>query len=274
MINPITTIDSTLPKIERPYSKVQTAEYDCGFPSPIQELDTITGGWHDQGLVIIGGRPSSGKSAFAIDCALHAAESESATVMYFSLEMSAIQLVKRMMKNVVGNLDEEEQWPEMEKKLKVLAGRQIFINDTPGISIEDLTETVRNMKKSHGVEIVFVDYLQLINTPADLKMMREEQVSYISRKLKECARENGIPIIALSQISRNCLRRVTDPDLSDLRESNSIAEVADLVLLLGEDKIIVAKNHHGGLGTVPVKVNSDRICLEMKRMEETTDENN
>ncbi|MGM9737323.1 MAG: replicative DNA helicase [Candidatus Cryptobacteroides sp.] len=257
-----------------------------GVPSGYAVLDKYTLGWQKSNLIILGARPSVGKTAFALNVLRNAAVDNNMPVAIFSLEMSAIELVKRLMTSESGLEADKikggvklvpQDWDQLEYSLKALAKAPIYIDDTPGISIMEFRTKAKRLVKSKGVRFIVVDYLQLMQGPPELRGMREQEVAAISRMLKGTAKELEIPIMALSQLSRNSVQRGNSnnrPMLSDLRESGSIEQDADIVLFvhrpdaigLGdtvEDKeyteIIIAKNRNGQIDTIPMKFKGSQL---------------
>ena len=207
-------------------------------------------------------------------------------VAFFSLEMSAIQLAKRLMTSESGlSADkikggvklEAYEWEQLEYKLKALAKAPLYIDDTPGIPVMEFRTKIKTLVKNRGVRLVFVDYLQLMQGPAELRGMREQEVAAISRTLKATAKELNVPIIALSQLSRNAVQRQGGsgkPQLSDLRESGSIEQDADMVIFIHRpdyvglsenagDKeateIIIAKHRNGETADIDMRFKSEQI---------------
>ena len=218
-----------------------------GVPSGFQSLDKITLGWQASDLIILAARPSVGKTAFVLNVARNAAVDYHMPVAFFSLEMPAIQLANRMMVTETGlsadkikggqNLEPYE-WKQLEEKLKDLAKAPLYIDDTPSLPVMEFRSKVKRLVKQKGVRLVIVDYLQLMQGPAELRGMREQEVAAISRTLKATAKEMNVPIIALSQLSRQAVQRTGSnnrPQLSDLRESGSIEQDADIVIFLYRD---------------------------------------
>ena len=209
-----------------------------GVPSGIADLDRITGGWQKSDLVIVAGRPGMGKTAFVVSIARNAAIDFGKAVALFSLEMSSVQLVTRLISSESeiasekirkGDLQEFE-WEQLRVKTERLAEAPIFIDDTPSLSIFDFKAKARRLKSQHNIELIIVDYLQLMKGDDKNIGNREQEISYISRSLKALAKELDIPVIALAQLSRNAERREGHrPQLSDLRESGSIEQDADMV---------------------------------------------
>lgn len=251
-----------------------------GIASTFRELDKMTAGFQKGDLVIIGARPSMGKTAFVLNIAQQAvkANGEIPVVAIFSLEMGAQQLIMRMLsaesrvagdKLRTGNVDSQD-WNSITIGLSNLNKRKIFIDDSPGVSIQELRSKARRLKVEHGLDMIAIDYLQLIR--GDMKgMNRQEEVAYISRLLKSLARELEIPVIALTQLSRNLESRVDKrPIMSDIRESGSIEQDADVIAFLYRDdyydreseeqnimEIIIGKQRNGPVGTVKLVFQKD-----------------
>jgi replicative DNA helicase len=214
-----------------------------GIPSGFTELDRITAGWQRSDLVILASRPGMGKTALALSMARNIAINFNKPVAIFSLEMSSIQLVTRLIsaesglpaeKLRQGNLEEYE-WAQLNSKINELVKAPIYIDDTPALSIFELRAKCRRLKAQHDIDMVFVDYLQLMTSHVESKSgNREQEISNISRSLKSLAKELNIPILALSQLSRAVETRggSKKPILSDLRESGAIEQDADLVLFI------------------------------------------
>jgi len=243
-----------------------------GVPSGYPDLDRVTSGFQRSDLIIVAARPAVGKTSFALNIAQNAALRAKETVAVFSLEMSAFQLVQRMIcaeANVdssrlrIGDLKGDD-WEKLTMAIGVLSEAQIYIDDTPGISVTDIRAKCRRLKKEKGLGLVVIDYLQLIQTRGRPHENRQQEVSEISRALKQMARELEVPVIALSQLSRGVEQRQDKrPMLSDLRESGSIEQDADVVAFLYRDdyynqdsekkniiEIIIAKHRNGPTGTV------------------------
>jgi len=209
-----------------------------GVPSGLSDLDRLTGGWQRSDLIIIAGRPGMGKTAFVVSIARNAALDFGKAVALFSLEMSAVQLVTRLISSESeipsekirkGDLHESE-WEILRQRTEKLGEAPIFIDDTPSLSIFDFKAKARRLKSQHNIELIIVDYLQLMKGDDKNIGNREQEISYISRSLKALAKELDIPVIALAQLSRAAERREGNkPQLSDLRESGSIEQDADMV---------------------------------------------
>ena len=251
-----------------------------GIPTGYTKLDDYTAGWQRSDLVIIAGRPAMGKTSFALSLAKNIAVDYGRPIAFFSLEMNNVQLVNRLISNVCeiegrkilnGQLDDEE-WSRLDKNVRKLQSSPIYIDDTPGMSIFELRTKARRLVREKGVELIMVDYLQLMNASGARFGSRQEEVSTISRSLKGLAKELDIPILALSQLNRTVEGREgiegKRPQLSDLRESGAIEQDADMVLFVhrpeyyriftdekgndlhGKAQIIIAKHRKGATGDV------------------------
>ncbi|MCL1822103.1 MAG: replicative DNA helicase [Prolixibacteraceae bacterium] len=248
-----------------------------GVPSGFTALDRITSGWQKTDLVIVAARPSMGKTAFVLSMARNMAVDHNRPVAIFSLEMSSIQLVNRLItsetelgsQKVKNGKLEEWEWAILHKKIASLSSAPLFIDDTPALSIFEFRAKCRRLKVQHNIQAVIVDYLQLMTAGIDSRGSREQEVSAISRSLKAIAKELDIPIIALSQLNRSVeSREGKRPQLSDLRESGAIEQDADIVLFIhrpeyygitddengnslrGIAEIIIAKHRNGATGDV------------------------
>lgn len=253
-----------------------------GLPTGFVELDKMTTGFHDDELIIVAARPGVGKTSFALNVAQYVGLHTDKTVAMFSLEMSGEQLVQRMLASEglinsqhlrTGQLDEDE-WPKLVTASGSLATANIYIDDTPGIKMSQIRAQSRRLAKEKGnLGLIVIDYLQLIEGPHSES--RQQEVSAISRQLKKLAKELHVPVIALSQLSRSVEQRQDKrPVLSDIRESGSIEQDADIVSFLyrddyyrdeeegeenkevsaeddnGEVEVIIEKNRSGSRGTV------------------------
>ncbi len=250
-----------------------------GVPTGFSSLDRMTSGWQKSDLVIIAARPGMGKTAFVVSAMRNAAVDFKQPVAIFSLEMASVQLVNRMIsaeaelegeKIRKGNLADFE-WAQLVHKTNKLASAPIFIDDTPALSILELRAKSRRLKAEHNIQLIIVDYLQLMR--GDAGGNREQEIASISRALKGIAKELNVPVLALSQLSRGVETRGGDkrPQLSDLRESGSIEQDADIVMFLyrpeyykitqdedgmptqGMGEVIIAKHRNGSPGTVKLK---------------------
>lgn len=258
--------------------KMQGQTGYSGVPSGYPSIDRITMGWQKSDLIILAARPSVGKTAFALNIARNAAVDYNMPVAFFSLEMPAIQLAKRLMtsesslsadKIKGGAKLEDYEWDQLNYKLKALLKSPLYVDDTPSLPIMEFRTKVKRLVKSKGVRLVVVDYLQLMQGPSDLRAMREQEVAAISRTLKATAKEMDVPIIALSQLSRNAVQRERSngkPQLSDLRESGAIEQDADMV-------IFVHRPDYLGLSETPDGKETTQIIIAKHRNGETADIN-
>ncbi|SDS82498.1 primary replicative DNA helicase [Paenibacillaceae bacterium GAS479] len=243
-----------------------------GIPSGFIDLDKMTSGFQKNDLIIVAARPSVGKTAFALNIAQNVGVRSRETVAIFSLEMSAAQLVQRMV-CAESNVDagrmrtgflEGDDWEKLTMAIGALSEAEIYIDDTPGITVSDIRAKCRRLKKERNLGMILIDYLQLIQGRGKAGENRQQEVSEISRTLKQIARELEVPVIALSQLSRGVEQRQDKrPMMSDLRESGSIEQDADIVAFLYRDdyydketekkniiEIIIAKQRNGPVGTV------------------------
>lgn len=243
-----------------------------GIPTGFAELDRMTAGFQRNDLIIVGARPSVGKTAFALNIAQNVATKTEENVAIFSLEMGAEQLVMRML-CAEGNINAQnlrtgaltdEDWRKLTMAMGSLSNAGIYIDDTPGIRIGEIRSKSRRLKQEHGLGMILIDYLQLIQGDGRSGDNRQQEVSEISRSLKALARELEVPVIALSQLSRGVEQRQDKrPMMSDIRESGSIEQDADIVAFLYRDdyydkesenkniiEIIIAKQRNGPVGTV------------------------
>ncbi|ALC88533.1 DNA helicase [Bacillus sp. FJAT-18017] len=243
-----------------------------GIETGFRELDRMTAGFQRNDLIIVGARPSVGKTAFALNISQNVATKTGENVAIFSLEMGAEQLVMRML-CAEGNIDAQrlrtgsltdEDWGKLTMAMGSLSRAGIFIDDTPGVRVADIRAKCRRLKQEHGLGMILIDYLQLILGSGRSGENRQQEVSEISRSLKQLARELQVPVIALSQLSRGVEQRQDKrPMMSDIRESGSIEQDADIVAFLYRDdyydketenkniiEIIIAKQRNGPTGTV------------------------
>ena len=252
-----------------------------GVPSGFTKLDDMTSGWQKSDLIIIAGRPAMGKTSFALSIAKNVAIDQRIPVAFFSLEMNNVQLVNRLISNTCeiegkkvmnGQLDDAD-WDRFDRNIRKLEGAPLYVDETPGLSIFELRTKARRLAREKKVELIMIDYLQLMNANGMRFGNRQEEVSTISRSLKQLAKELDIPILALSQLNRSVEQRGDAeggkrPQLSDLRESGAIEQDADMVLfvhrpeyyhilndekgndLRGMAQIIIAKHRKGAVGDV------------------------
>lgn len=260
----------------------QNSDGISGIPTGFYDLDKLTSGWQRSDMIVIAARPAMGKTAFVLSMARNTAVEYNMGVALFSLEMSSVQLVKRLIasesrlsaeKLRKGDLREHE-FQQLHSRISKLATAPIFIDDTPGISVFDLRAKCRRLKMQHNIEMVIIDYLQLMTAGGSKGSgNREQEISTISRSIKEIAKELNVPVVALSQLSRSVEQRGGDkrPVLSDLRESGAIEQDADIVSFIyrpeyygfiqddngnsnhGIGEIIVAKHRNGALDKVRLR---------------------
>ena len=273
------------PVISEAIAKIQEASNRAdglsGLQTGFHDLDKITSGWQNSDLIIIAARPAMGKTAFVLSMAKSMAVDLNEPVAIFSLEMSNLQLVNRLISNVCeiegekiksGQLSQLE-WDQLMGRIKNLYSAPLYIDDTPSLSIFELRTKARRLVREHNVQIIIIDYLQLMNATGLKFGSREQEVSTISRSLKQLAKELNIPIIALSQLNRSTEQRDDKrPQLSDLRESGAIEQDADIVCFIhrpeyyskssedaeGHDirglaEFIIAKHRSGAVDTVKMR---------------------
>lgn len=254
-----------------------------GVPTGFTDLDKLTSGWQKTDLIILAARPAVGKTAFSLNLAMNAALNEERPypVAVFSLEMGAGQLVKRMLSAVTEvNMEaitkgrmQEHEFVQMTQRMNKLANAPIFLDDQAALNIFELRAKARRLKQKHDIQLIIIDYLQLMQASIDKGGNREQEISKISRDLKALAKELEVPIIALSQLNRSVESRKESkvPQLSDLRESGAIEQDADMVMFLyrpeyygidnnemgeaieGETHVNVAKHRNGSTDTVKIR---------------------
>jgi replicative DNA helicase len=254
-----------------------------GLESGFKNLDLITQGFQTSDLIIVAGRPGMGKTAFCLNIITSIVKTYKLPVIFFSLEMAKEQLMYRLLSNEteitntnlrIGNISKQE-WVKLSLAIKTFSSLPIFIDDTTNISIQTIRVKIKKILfEQTKIGLIVVDYLQLMQNPKSKIENRVQELSQITRSLKSIAREFNIPVIALSQLSRNVETRINKrPQLSDLRESGSIEQDADLVLMLFREnyynlkkeeqdlaEIIVAKHRNGPMGTIQLKF--DAKCIK------------
>ena len=299
----VTHID---PVIEEAFERMRKASKNegniSGVPSGFHDLDKLTSGWQKSDLVIIAARPAMGKTAFVMSMAKNMAVNYNIPVAVFTLEMSNVQLGNRLLMNVceiegekikTGKMTKAE-WSQLEHKSNELRGAPIYMDDTPSLSVFELRSKARKLVREHGIQIIIIDYLQLMNATGISFGNREQEISIISRNLKALAKELDIPIIALSQLNRNVESRSglegKTPQLSDLRESGAIEQDADMVCFIhrpeyyhlysdektGKDlrglaQIIVAKHRNGATDSIWLRFRGK--YAKFQNEDETYDDN-
>ncbi|WP_299123541.1 replicative DNA helicase [uncultured Tenacibaculum sp.] len=274
--------DSLVQQSINKIQEISGQEGMSGLATGFTKLDALTSGWQPSDLIIIAARPGMGKTAFVISMAKNMAIEFNHAVAIFSLEMSSVQLITRMISSETGLTSEKlrkgnlepHEWEQLNVKVKRLSDSPIFIDDTPALSIFDLRAKARRLVSQHNVRILIIDYLQLM-TAGGAGGNREQEISTISRNLKALAKELNVPVIALSQLSRAVETRGGSkrPLLSDLRESGAIEQDADIVSFIfrpeyygmtewddddhspceGQGEFIVAKHRNGGLDNIRLK---------------------
>lgn len=275
----VTQIDSV---INLALEQIQNAANNesglSGLKTGYRELDKMTSGWQNSDLIIIAARPAMGKTAFVLSMAKNMAVDYNIPTAIFTLEMSNVQLIKRLISNVAslegekiksGRLSHDEE-DRLNSRIRPVYGAPLFLDETPGLSITELRTKARRLVREKGVKLIMIDYLQLMNASGQKHGSREQEVSNISRSLKALAKELDIPIIALSQLNRSTENREDKrPVLSDLRESGAIEQDADIVCFIhrpeyytrtatdsegnnikGLAYLIVAKHRSGAVGDV------------------------
>jgi replicative DNA helicase len=260
----------------------KNADGVSGVPSGFTALDRITSGWQRSDMIVVAARPAMGKTAFVLSMARNMAVEFNIPVAIFSLEMASVQLVQRLISSETeidaeklrkGSLADHE-FQQLHQRISRISEAPIFIDDTPGLSVFELRAKCRRLKAQHGIQMVIIDYLQLMTAGGDTKGgNREQEISTISRSIKGIAKELDVPVIALSQLSRAVETRGGDkrPVLSDLRESGAIEQDADIVAFLyraeyyginedqdgnptqGKGTVIIAKHRNGATGDVNLK---------------------
>ena len=299
----VTQID---PVIEEAFARMEKAAKNdgsiSGIPSGFHDLDKITSGWQTPDLIIIAARPAMGKTAFVLSMAKNMAIDRSIPIAVFSLEMSNVQLVNRLIMNVceiegekikTGKMNKEDT-KRLNTKINIMKGKPLYMDDTPSLSVFELRSKARKLVREHGVRMIIIDYLQLMNAQGSSFGSREQEVSIISRSLKALAKELDIPIIALSQLNRGVESRQgiegKTPQLSDLRESGAIEQDADMVCFIhrpeyyhihndeknGKDlrglaQIIIAKHRNGATDSIWLRFRGK--YAKFQNEEEAVDEN-
>ena len=278
------TAQSLVIQAKKKIEEISNKEGLSGIPSGFDKLDKLTSGWQPSDLVIVAARPGMGKTALTLTMARNIAVNNNIPVAFFSLEMSSVQLITRLISSETGLSSEKlrtgrlekHEWEQLNVKVKTLEKAPLFIDDTPSLSIFDLRAKARRLASQYGIKMIVVDYLQLMTAGGSQKGgNREQEISTISRNLKALAKELEVPVIALSQLSRAVETRGGSkrPLLSDLRESGAIEQDADIVSFIyrpeyykidewddeerspteGQAEFIVAKHRNGGLDNIRLK---------------------
>lgn len=270
---------------------VQSMSGITGVHSGFTDLDSYTMGWQKGNLIILGARPSVGKTAFALNLARNAAVEFGHGVAFFSLEMTNVELTDRLIASESGISADKlkgkvkmlpEEWAVLEKSISRLVKAPLYIDETPGITLAEFVAKSKRLVREKGVEIIFVDYLQLMHSgkPQQGGFSKVQEVTEISNTLKTTAKDLKVPIIALAQLNRNLMTRAGSngkPVLSDLKDSGSIEQDADMVIFihrpgmlgmsedLSEAEILIAKNRSGQVGSIPMRYNGDLVRFEDAR---------
>jgi len=278
------TAQNLVIQAKKKIEEIANKEGLSGVPSGFDQLDKLTSGWQPSDLVIVAARPGMGKTALTLSMARNIAVNGQIGVAFFSLEMSSVQLITRLISAETGLSSEKlrtgklekHEWEQLNVKVKALESAPLYIDDTPSLSIFDLRAKARRLASQHQIKLIIIDYLQLMTAGSNQKGgNREQEISTISRNLKALAKELNIPVIALSQLSRAVETRggTKRPILSDLRESGAIEQDADIVSFIyrpeyyqitewddeerssttGQAEFIVAKHRNGGLGNIRLK---------------------
>ncbi|TCK66604.1 primary replicative DNA helicase [Winogradskyella wandonensis] len=278
------TAQSLVIQAKKKIEEISNKEGLSGIPSGFDKLDKLTSGWQPSDLIIVAARPGMGKTALTLTMARNIAVNSNIPVAFFSLEMSSVQLITRLISSETGLSSEKlrtgklekHEWEQLNVKVKTLEKAPLFIDDTPSLSIFDLRAKARRLSSQYGIKMIIIDYLQLMTGGGSQKGgNREQEISMISRNLKALAKELNVPVIALSQLSRAVETRGGSkrPLLSDLRESGAIEQDADIVSFIyrpeyykidewddeerspteGQGEFIVAKHRNGGLDNIRLK---------------------
>ncbi|MCC1485011.1 replicative DNA helicase [Winogradskyella immobilis] len=278
------TAQSLVIQAKKKIEEISNKDGLSGIPTGFDKLDKLTSGWQPSDLIIVAARPGMGKTALTLTMARNIAVDFNQAVAFFSLEMSSVQLITRLISSETGLSSEKlrtgklekHEWEQLNVKVKTLEKAPLFIDDTPSLSIFDLRAKARRLASQYGIKVIMIDYLQLMTAGGSQKGgNREQEISMISRNLKALAKELSVPVIALSQLSRAVETRGGSkrPLLSDLRESGAIEQDADIVSFIyrpeyykidewddeerspteGQGEFIVAKHRNGGLDNIRLK---------------------
>ncbi|MFN2355270.1 MAG: replicative DNA helicase, partial [Desulfopila sp.] len=256
-------IPDAFARVEQLYKR---KELITGVPTGYFEIDKMTAGLQPSDLIILAGRPSMGKTAFAMNLAQHAALVEKTGVAIFSLEMSKEQLTMRLLSSV-GRIDSQrirtgklhdDDWPKLTRAVGMLSEAPMFIDDTPAISVLDMRSKIRRLASQHNIGMILVDYLQLMRGRTNSEN-RTQEISDISRALKALAKEHNVPVLALSQLNRGLESRTDKrPVMSDLRESGAIEQDADIICFIYRDEVYNNAEDNPELGSAEIIVGKQR----------------
>lgn len=274
-------LNKALERIQRSQNTTGLTGVPSGFPT----LDTITMGWQGGNLIVIGARPGHGKTAIALNMARCAAIEHNIPTAFFSLEMTNVELADRLIGTETGLPSDKrkgrkkmsaEEWGQLETALSRAAKAPLYIDETPGLSITEFTSKIKRMHQEKDIQIAFIDYIQLMHGNPALVQYRALEIGEISRQLKETAKELHIPIVVLAQLNRNLVNRIGSvngrPMLSDLKDSGSIEQDADIVLFINQPgmmgytegpsnlaELIIEKNRAGDRGIIDLTFNGDLV---------------
>src|SRR5690554_6435268 len=252
-------VKSTFDQIKKLYQKSETI---TGVPSGFIDLDEITAGWQNSNLIIVAARPAMGKTSFTLNMAAHASIMRKIPSAFFSLEMSNEQLAIRMLcsearinqSNLRRGSMTEQEWARLIKAAGTLSKSNIFLDDTPGLSIMEFRSKCRRLKAEHDIGIIFIDYLQLMRGSGGSNSNREQEISEISRNLKAVAKELDVPVIALAQLNRGVESRADKrPMMSDLRESGAIEQDADIITFIYRDEVYNPETEEKGVAEILIR---------------------
>lgn len=279
----IKKIQEILPELQKKMEMLAESKTEyTGIRTGYYDFDKITRGLQDKQVIIIAGRPGCGKSAFALNIALRAAINEHKSVAFFSLEMGSEEIIKRMF-GCVGKINgdvlktgklKNQDWKKWNEAMSQLSDIKFYIDDSGGLTVSEIRRKCRKLKNSDdGLDLIIIDYLQLLSSSSKYAGQRVQEVSEISRDIKKLAMELDVPVIALAQLSRSVEQRKGEdskPKLSDLRESGSIEQDADIVLFLHSDEygkyngnvnrnveLLIAKHRAGATGSVNLQFHMD-----------------
>ncbi|MEY3736888.1 MAG: hypothetical protein RLZZ251_604, partial [Actinomycetota bacterium] len=252
-----TLIPAALDEIE----KLQTGELTEGVKSGFKDLDQLTHGFHPGNMIVIAARPAVGKSTLGLDIARHASIHDGACSVIFSLEMSRSEITMRMLSaearisltNIRSGTLSDEEWSRLARRMGEINDAPLFIDDSANLSMMEIRAKARRLKQRHDLKLVVIDYLQLMSSGKRVES-RQQEVSEFSRQLKLLAKELNVPVIAISQLNRSPEQRTDKrPVLSDLRESGSIEQDADVVILMHRDDVYDAQNRSGEADLIVAK---------------------
>ena len=279
------TAQSLVIQAKKKIEEISNKDGLSGIPSGFPELDKLTSGWQPSDLIIVAARPGMGKTALTLSMARNMSVAKKIPVAFFSLEMSSIQLITRLISSETGltseklrtgNLEKFE-WEQLNVKVSALENAPLYIDDTPSLSIFDLRAKARRLSSQYGIKLIVIDYLQLMTASISNKNgNREQEISTISRNLKALAKELQVPVIALSQLNRSLEQRQDKrPVMSDLRESGAIEQDADVIMFIyreevydpdtdqaGIAEILISKQRNGPIGMKKLRFLGEHTMFE------------